>query len=98
MLISKFLGSNGLSNNSAQRVKNIGAPGATPAKIFGQKSKGLSIRSSSELNIHSPSPRLTGTKKNTVQSENFFLKPLEPRGKSNSPNRQKSPVKLSPQV
>ncbi|XP_043464564.1 uncharacterized protein LOC122499994 [Leptopilina heterotoma] len=91
-------GSNGLSNNSVQRAKTIGAPGSTPAKIFGQKSKGLSIRSSSALNIHSPSPRSFEVKKNILKTENCTLKPLETLGKPKSPIRQKSPIRLlSPQ-
>lgn len=91
-------GSNGLSNNSVQRVKTIGAPGSTPAKIFGQKSKGLTIRSLSALNIHSPSPRSFEVKKNNLKAENCTLKQLETLGKPNSPIRQKSPIRLlSPQ-
>lgn len=91
-------GSAGLNKNYASKLKEIGAPGATPGKIFGQKSKGLSIRSSSELNIHSSALRAFEAKKSTVQPEKVTLKPFDILGKSKSPNKQKSPIRLkSPQ-
>ena len=93
----KFSGPAAPNGNSASKLTNIEAPGVTPDKIHGLigfKSKGLRIRSMSDLNIRSSAPQFDA-KKNIPQAQKSLLNLVDIFGKSTSPNKQKSPKVLN---